>query len=95
MVDESQSRTRTRHEAKKLRKSSDQPLPLVRKTYVVTDFENDSLRMLGEKRGYTKPDREVSVKGFFRTSKSGKRSWVRPFTRYKDKGNKKNRDYKI
>lgn len=95
IVDESQSRTRTRHEAKKLRKSSDQPLPLVRKTYVVTDFENDSLRMPGEKRSYTKPDREVSVKGFFRTSKSGKRSWVRPFTRYKDKGNKKNRDYKI
>lgn len=94
-VDESQSKTRTKHEAKKLRKSPDQPLPLVRKTYVVADFEKNSLRIPGEKRSYTKPDREVAVKGFFRTSKSGKRSWVKPFSRYKDKGNKKNRDYKI
>lgn len=94
-VDESQNKTRTKHEAKRLRKSPSQPLPLVRKTYVVTDFEKSSLRLSGKKRSYTKPDREVAVKGFFRTSKNGKKSWVKPFLRYKDKGERRPKEYKI
>lgn len=94
-VDESQSKARTKHEAKKLRKFPSQPLPLVRKTYVVADFEENSLRKPGEKRAYTKPEHEVHVKGFYRTSKNGKKTWIKPFSRYKDSGSKQRNDYKI
>lgn len=94
-VDESQTKRRSKHEAKKLRKRTDQPISLFRKTYVVKEFDEKKLTQHGEKRHYTKPDREVRVKGFFRTSKTGKVSWVRPFSRYKEKGNRKNKEYKI
>lgn len=95
VVDEKKNRLRTRHEAKKLRRKTGQPLQLVKKTYVLTDFEVKELRKHGEKRAYTIPDHEVAVRGYYRTSKTGKRVWVRPFSRYKDKGNKRNKDYKI
>jgi hypothetical protein len=36
----------------------------------------------GAKRQYTKPTEQVSVRGFYRTTKTGKRVWVRPFTKY-------------
>lgn len=94
-VDESHSKVRTKHEAKRLRKHSSQPLPLVRKTYVVADFEENGLRKPGDKRAYTKPEHEVHVKGFYRTSKNGKRTWIKPFSRYKDKDSKQRKDYKI
>lgn len=93
IVDQSQSKPRTKKEAKKLRRSSNSPLPLIRKTYVIEEFEKRNLRLPGAKKGYTKPNREVAVKGFYRTSKNGKRSWVKPFTRYKDKGNKTVKEY--
>lgn len=94
-VDESQSKARTKKEVKRLRRSTNRPVPLVRKTYMIDDFQSEKLRLPGEKRGYTKPEHEVSVKGFFRTSKNGKRSWIKPHTRYRNKGNKKGKDYKI
>lgn len=61
----------------------------------MTDFEKSSLRLSGKKRSYTKPDREVAVKGFFRTSKNGKKSWVKPFLRYKDKDERCPKEYKV
>lgn len=94
-ADDSQTKRRTKHEAKKLRKKADQPLPLFRKTYVVKEIDEKRLTQYGEKRHYTKPDREVQVRGFFRTSKTGMVSWVRPFSRYKEKGNKKSKEYKV
>lgn len=94
-VDESQTKRRTKHEAKKIRKGADQPISLFRKTYVVKEVDEKKLTQYGEKRHYTKPDREVQVRGFFRTSKTGKVSWVRPFSRYKEKGNKKSKEYRI
>lgn len=94
-VDESKTVRRTKHEAKMLRTNPKQPLRLTKKTYMVTDFEDGTLHRFGEKRAYTKPDHEVQVRGFFRTSKSGKKTWVKPFSRYKDKGGKQRKDYKI
>lgn len=63
-VDESQTKRRTKHEAKKLRKRADQPIPLFRKTYVVKEIDEKELMQYGEKRHYTKPDKEVQVRGF-------------------------------
>lgn len=48
----------------------------------------------GTKRHYTKPTERVSVRGFYRTTKTGKRVWVRPFTKYNgNSGN--NKTYKV
>lgn len=79
--------TRTRKEAKRIRKSSKGPLPLIRKSYVIEDFENKTIQKSGEKRPYTKPDHEVNVRGFMRHyKKSGKTVWIGPSVRYKGKG---------
>ena len=94
-IDEKQNVRRTRHEAKKLRKNPKQPLSLVRKTYVVDDFDEGFLYKFGEKRAYTKPDHEVTVRGFYRTTKTGKKVWVRPFSRYKEKGGREPKEYKV
>ena len=92
--DTSQRKPRTKHEAKRI-KAKGKPLQLAKKTYILSKIEEEKLTECGEKRPYTKPDHEVQVKGFFRTSKSGKRSWIKPFSRYKDRGTKKRRDYKV
>lgn len=48
----------------------------------------------GAKRQYTKPTEQVSVRGFYRTTKTGKRVWVLPFTKYNgNSGNSKT--YKV
>lgn len=95
VIDEKQSVRRTKHEAKMLRKNPNQPLSLVKKTYVVNEFSEDVLRRYGEKRSYTKPDHEVRVRGFWRRSKNGKKSLVKPFSRYKDKGGGSHKEYKV
>lgn len=46
------------------------------------------------KRPYTKPTEEFSVRGYYRTTKTGKRVWVRPFTKYSGKSAKK-KTYKV
>ncbi len=94
-VDESKTKVRSKHEVKKLRRSFRGPVPLVRRTYVIANFEERSLKKPNGKRGYTKPDHEVKVKGFFRSTKSGKRIWVKPFSRYKDRGSGQSMEYKI
>lgn len=48
----------------------------------------------GAKRQYTKPTEQVSVRGFYRTTKTGKRVWVRPFTKYNGKSGN-NKTYKV
>lgn len=94
-VDAKQNVMRTRHEAKKLRTNPKQPLNLVRKTYVVKDFTQKDLHKHGEKRKYTKPEHEVQVRGYYRTYKSGKRVWVKPFSRYKGNSGKKLKEYRV
>lgn len=94
-VDEKLSERRTKHEAKKLRRSKNQPLALVKKTYILREFEEGELRKHGEKRRYTKPDHEVQVRGFFRKNRNGNTSWVKPFSRYKDKGSRGKKEYRV
>lgn len=94
-ADERQDVRRSRHDAKKLRKNPKQPLKLVKRTYVIKEFDIADLHKFGEKRAYTKPDHEVSVRGFYRTTKTGKRVWVKPFSRYKEKGGRKPKEYKV
>lgn len=53
------------------------------------------MRKHEEKRGYAKPDHKVSVRGYHRINKNGERIWVKPFTRYKDRGNKNNKEYRV
>lgn len=94
-ADERQDVRRSRHDAKKLRKNPKQPLKLVKRTYVIKEFDVSDLHKFGEKRAYTKPDHEVSVRGFYRTTKTGKRVWVKPFSRYKENGGRKPKEYKV
>lgn len=59
-------------------------------TPLITTYRIDSrpIPADGAKRHYTKPTEQVSVRGFYRTTKTGKRVWVRPFTKYN--GNSEN-----
>lgn len=90
---------RTKKEAKQLRKNPEMPLPLIRREYVIENMEVDAEDHLaekpGEKRSYTKPDHEVSVRGFLRHYKSGKDVWIRPHNRYKEKNKKKTKKYQL
>lgn len=65
-------------------------------TPLITTYRIDSrpIPADGAKRRYTKPTEQVSVRGFYRTTKTGKRVWVRPFTKYNgNSGN--NKTYKV
>lgn len=65
-------------------------------TPLITTYRIDSrpIPADGAKRHYTKPTEQVSVRGFYRTTKTGKRVWVRPFTKYNgNSGN--NKIYKV
>lgn len=65
-------------------------------TPLITTYRIDSrpIPADGAKRHYTKPTEQVSVRGFYRTTKTGKRVWVRPFTKYN--GNSENsKTYKV
>lgn len=68
----------------KKRNTKRRPQPLIRRTYIVGEFDKDALaKPDGVKRRYTKPEHEVSVRGFLRHYKSGKTVWVKPCVRYK------------
>lgn len=85
-VIEIERHTEYRPAKKKKNKKSKKPLPLVRKVYVVKEFDEDELPKPEKvKRKYTKPDHEVKVRGHLRRYKSGKEVWVRPSVRYKGK----------
>lgn len=86
--------SRTKHEARKLRKDRTKPLPLIRKQYVIEEFDGKTLRLPGQKRKYTEPEHEVKVRGFYRHYKSGKVVWIEPFSKYKEKGKSK-KDYEL
>jgi hypothetical protein len=65
-------------------------------TPLITTYRIDSRPVPADctKRHYTKPTEQVSVRGFYRTTKTGKRVWVRPFTKYNgNSGN--NKTYKV
>ena len=69
---------------KKKNHSKQRRRPLIRKTYIITDFDQTIFPMkIRAKRTYTKPSFEINVCGHFRHYKSGKIVWVKPSTRYK------------
>ena len=80
---------------KKKGRVAKRPQPLISRVYLLTDFQAEDLHgpeMV--KRHYTKPDHEVSVRGYYRHYKSGKTVWVRPSVRYKGK-NKQPKEYEL
>lgn len=76
---------RSKHEAKTLRKNNNRPLPLIKKRYILSETAKVSPTEDLQKRSYTKPTHEVSVRGFYRKYKSGKVVWVHGFKKYKGK----------
>lgn len=80
---------------KKKGRAAKRPQPLISRVYLLTDFHAEDLhRPEMVKRHYTKPDHEVSVRGYYRHYKSGKTVWVRPSIRYKGK-NKQPKEYEL
>lgn len=97
-VEEARLPPQTQHKSKKKRHSQQKkPVPLIKKTYVLSEeITSEQLPKLpGEKRQYTKPDHEVSVRGYQRRYKSGKVVWVKPSVRYKNRGEKQGKDYQL
>lgn len=71
---------------KKKKRTAQVRQPLIRRIYTVTDFDSTALvKPEQAKRGYTKPDHEVNVRGHLRRYKSGKVVWVKPSVKYKGK----------
>lgn len=80
---------------KKKGRVAKRPQPLISRVYLLTDFHAEDLHGAETmKRHYTKPDHEVSVRGYYRHYKSGKTVWVRPSVRYKGK-NKQPKEYEL
>ena len=94
-VDDSKSETRSKREVRKVKSRTGKVIPLVKKTYVIKNFEPKKIKVSGAPRKYTKPDHEVSVRGHYRHLKSGKVIWVRASTKYGDKGKGKPKTYKL
>ena len=97
-IEETRLPPQTQHKSKKKkRQGKPKAVPLIKKTYVLSEeITSEQLRRLpGEKRPYTKPDHEVSVRGYRRRYKSGKVVWVKPSVRYKDRGAKQGKDYQL
>lgn len=65
-------------------------------TPLITTYRIDSrpIPADGAKRHYTKPTEQVIVRGFYRITKTGKRVWVRPFTKYNG-NSENNKTYKV
>jgi len=87
-VAETHTKTLTKHQ-RKAQKRSGGTTPLI------TTYRIDNRPIPNsEKRSYTKPTEQVSVRGYYRTTKTGKRVWIRPFTKYNGNTDKKNKVYK-
>lgn len=84
-VEERSVKTTPKAKAHK-RKARRKPQPLIRKTYIINEFDGAALaRPDGVKRPYTKPEHEVNVRGYMRRYKTGKVVWVKPCVKYKGK----------
>lgn len=94
-IDESKNVTRNKREARKIKRLSGSPIPLVKKTYVIKKFDAEKIRLPGASRPYTKPDHEVRYRGHWRHLKSGKTVWVKERSAYSDKGKTKPKNYKV
>lgn len=96
-VSEKKRNSLTEHQAKRLSRLRKHEVSLYSTTYKLMDVEK---AMQGEpqeriKRRYTKPTSEVSVRGFYRTTKTGKRVWVKPFKKYQGGDSGEPKTYKL
>lgn len=96
-VSERKRNSLTKHQAKRLSRLRKHEVSLYSTTYKLMDVDR---AMNGEqqehlKRKYTKPTNEVSVRGFYRTTKTGKRMWVKPFKKYRGGGDCDPKTYKL
>ncbi len=83
---------------KKRGKSKRPAVLLAKRIYQIRDFDPNTIAdksLVAGRRNYTKPDHEVNVRGYFRHYKSGKQVWIRPYTRYKDKGGSPAKVYEL
>lgn len=95
-VSERKRNSLTKHQAKRLGRLEKREVSLYTTTYKLTNVESTiDGTPPPAKRKYTKPTSEVSVRGFYRTTKTGKRVWVRPFKRYKGGENNGPKTYKV
>lgn len=83
-----------RHRSKSKGKSKPSK-PQTQHIYVLQSFEpkEATQKLKAAKRKYTKPTTEVQVRGHYRTYPSGKRVWVKPFTKYNGKKSSKDKEY--
>lgn len=81
-----------RHKSKGKSKPSK---PQTQHIYVLQNFEpkEATKKLKAAKRKYTKPTTEVQVRGHYRTYPSGKRVWVKPFTKYNGKKSDRDKEY--
>jgi len=93
-VDHSQDKPRTKRVARAMKSKYKSPISLVRKTYIIKDFDEKKIRIPGQPRKWTAPDREVGVRGHYRHLKSGKVVWVKECVKYKGKSRQKPKTYK-
>lgn len=96
-VTEKKRNSLTEHQAKRLSRLTKREVSLYAATYKLLDVEKaiEGKPQERTKRKYTKPTSEVSVRGFWRTTKSGKRIWIEPFTKYKGAGGNEPKTYKV
>lgn len=96
-VSERKRNSLTEHQAKRLSRLTRREVSLYTTTYKLMDIDK---AMSGDpqervKRKYTKPTNEVSVRGFYRTTKTGKRVWVKPFKKYRGEGGSEPKTYRL
>ena len=94
-VDGSKEEYRNKREVRRYKAKTGKAVPLIKRTYVVGDFNPAKTKVAGAPRNYTIPNREVKYKGHYRHLKSGKVIWIKEGSRYKDKGNKQSKTYKL
>lgn len=90
-VDETKRKRLNRHSKRTIQHTL-QETPLVRNTYVL-DPKQESLKapiQKEKKHSYRKPEHEVKVRGYRRANGT----WVKPYSRYKDKGSNGPKTYK-
>ena len=93
-VSEKRRNSISKTKAKKIARKSGREISLYSTVYKLSDSEAIDKAIASAPRHYTKPTEAVSVKGHYRTCKNGKRVWVKPFTKYKDKPNS-GKTYKV
>lgn len=93
-VSEKRRNSISKTKARKIARKSGKEVSLYSTVYKLSGSEAIDKAIASAPRHYTKPTEAVSVRGHYRTLKSGKRVWVKPFSKYNDKPNN-GKTYKI